>query len=708
MGKCDTNKVIKHHLKPYRKTVLGSNNLAIFLRPSLTDFISSSKVTSQLQHDGNENLDGVSAINLFEMLKDINKLMVKGTKLYESLKELRLCGWIMPYTLILAGPQEDMKIVKHAWVKRHLKSPQGYFIRDIGMVQDFVVELIPQSPFMSLTTALFDAVADLNHQNIFPTKHNLYEYLKKHYPEIKTPETRVIHDCLGRLIKGRRLYHNGRGYFVLHNENVLNEVIATKVLEKEAHANAEALLSVKGFALSSSMTTSSSPGQTDLEVNGDTSAAQQTTPDVTSIDSGAGTPHNMKKFFKRNFNKSEKKIENKVLKPKVFSCGIGGTMTDSVTILANKPISPNESETFKTNGSALSHNKHNLCADKNKTILNEHFSSDSETVCEHSFSDVTVTGSEKAKAKRSRSFGGKDSKKCHKEVSFALFGSPTHGLEGDSDDDDNNDDEGRKNNNYFKKRSYSFGAGYSKRLHKRPVCTGKNKLKKESERKGHMNSNENSTNAIDLDDYSTYVDVENSFVDDSLPLHLKLHDHLVHQPDMRPVQSYPHEQLFNYTDLGSALSLQVKTVPYSVCDLASPPKSVSLAAELCEAYDVKESCAQNDQVTEIEQLDRSLLSPRSRRKFGGTPYESHYVEDLLDDVKTRDENMNVAETKNVSKQFELEHKNDGKKEKSKLKNNVKLRTRSTKSAEQRKKDQKERNSLLFEEKRASLKVMGIV
>ena len=54
-----------------------------------------------------------------------------------------------------------------------------------GVVQDFVVELLPQSPFLSLKTALFDAISDLNNQKMCPTKDNLREYLKKHYPELK-------------------------------------------------------------------------------------------------------------------------------------------------------------------------------------------------------------------------------------------------------------------------------------------------------------------------------------------------------------------------------------------------------------------------------------------------------------------------------------------------------------------------------------------
>ena len=38
------------------------------------------------------------------------------------------------------------------------------------------------------------------------------------------PDMKHVHDCLSRLIRERRLYHNGHGYFVISNDNVLNEI----------------------------------------------------------------------------------------------------------------------------------------------------------------------------------------------------------------------------------------------------------------------------------------------------------------------------------------------------------------------------------------------------------------------------------------------------------------------------------------------------
>jgi len=134
MGKSENSKNTKNGRNIYRKTLLGNSTLAIILQPTVLSPSSSSTAAAGFQKQvncENKELD-FSAKSLFMLFKDANKVMVKGAKLYESLNEMRLSGWINPYTLLLIGPSEDMKVLKHAWVKRHLKDPKGYSIKDIG------------------------------------------------------------------------------------------------------------------------------------------------------------------------------------------------------------------------------------------------------------------------------------------------------------------------------------------------------------------------------------------------------------------------------------------------------------------------------------------------------------------------------------------------------------------------------------------------
>ena len=127
MGKPESSKNSRK-TNTYRKSLLGSSTLAIFFQPSAV-----SHFPSQQKHNEERKKTSIfSAESVFELLKDANKIMVKGAKLYESLNELRLCGWIKPYTLLLSGLSEDMKIVKRAWIKRHLKNPEEFFITDVG------------------------------------------------------------------------------------------------------------------------------------------------------------------------------------------------------------------------------------------------------------------------------------------------------------------------------------------------------------------------------------------------------------------------------------------------------------------------------------------------------------------------------------------------------------------------------------------------
>lgn len=122
-------KSVRKSKKPTRKTLLSDSTIALFFYPCH-------------QSNGEILYPDLTANQLFDNLKAANKVIVKGVKVLESLEELKLSGVIFPFTLLLTGKYEDLKVIKQAWVKRHLKNPKGYFVKEIGELRYFIVQKI--------------------------------------------------------------------------------------------------------------------------------------------------------------------------------------------------------------------------------------------------------------------------------------------------------------------------------------------------------------------------------------------------------------------------------------------------------------------------------------------------------------------------------------------------------------------------------------
>lgn len=68
---------------------------------------------------------------LFDAFKEANRSTLL-TRLTESLEEIRLKGWVFPFTLLIKGPHEDIEVIKEAWRRHFLRSPRHFIIKDIG------------------------------------------------------------------------------------------------------------------------------------------------------------------------------------------------------------------------------------------------------------------------------------------------------------------------------------------------------------------------------------------------------------------------------------------------------------------------------------------------------------------------------------------------------------------------------------------------
>ena len=125
-------------------SIVLSNVLAIVLRP-----------TSTVQHhehfhrdDSSENDQSkpshqLNGLELFHEFKEANRSTML-TRLTESLDEIRLKGWVFPFTLLIKGPHEDVEVIKEAWRRHFLRSPDNFIIKDIGK---FILALNVVFPF---------------------------------------------------------------------------------------------------------------------------------------------------------------------------------------------------------------------------------------------------------------------------------------------------------------------------------------------------------------------------------------------------------------------------------------------------------------------------------------------------------------------------------------------------------------------------------
>ncbi|XP_043842109.1 storkhead-box protein 1 [Dromiciops gliroides] len=152
---------------------------------------------------------------LFRAFRRANARCFWNARLARAASRLAFQGWLRRGVLLVHGPPGSLQVLRDAWLRRALRPPRGFRIRAVGDVFPVQMNPITQSQFIPLAEVLCCAIADMNASHVVVTQESLMDQLLKHYPGIATPSQDILYTTLGNLIKERKIYHTGEGYFIV-------------------------------------------------------------------------------------------------------------------------------------------------------------------------------------------------------------------------------------------------------------------------------------------------------------------------------------------------------------------------------------------------------------------------------------------------------------------------------------------------------------
>ncbi|XP_061180935.1 uncharacterized protein LOC133189577 [Saccostrea echinata] len=162
--------------------------------------------------------EGFSGRDILDDFKLRNKSCYWNPALLESINSLEYLGFVSPCTLLVGGSELHLENIRTAWGRRVLNDPSDFSIQSIGDVDGINMEVIPQTQFVPLSEILCMVILELNNKQVVATLDTIQERLNQCYKGMQIPSPPLIYDTLGTLIRERKIFHTGSGYFVVTSD----------------------------------------------------------------------------------------------------------------------------------------------------------------------------------------------------------------------------------------------------------------------------------------------------------------------------------------------------------------------------------------------------------------------------------------------------------------------------------------------------------